>query len=293
MFIDDIKNRYTYLNTMKNIVLEEPHDRPITEGRQIFLHEALPAVLDRLMKERPTWRYKCTKTLHGNNPRVGELIIYDNDEELGKLWLENHWRDETLRYFFDNFRLTQARQRHMSTFSTKPDVAAKRIVKAFHLKTPKERAADAHKEAHSVVNGIAAETSWPFRRAKMRIEDRLFEYAARNWSDIKHHLNADDMDFPALAEANMEATTLIGSYHDNNGVTVRIESNGAYLVSRKTNDSFDAMTYTDATLTDHLRGALGLLKLVEDKGCVSGVGVRVKSNLYFVMDKKEGEPNAA
>jgi hypothetical protein len=287
MFIDDIKNRYTYLNTMKNIVHEEPLDRPYVAERQIILHDALPAVLDKLMKERPTWRYKSTKPIYGSNHRVNELIIYDNDEELGKLWLENHWRDETLRYFFDNFRLTQQRQRHMKTFSTKPDVAAKRIVKAFHLKTPKERAADAHKEAHSVVNGIGSEASWPFRRAKMRIEDRLFEYAARNWSDIKQYLNADDMDFPALAEANEEAVALIGSYNDNNGVTVRIESNGAYLVSRRANDGFDAVTYTDATLTDHLRGALGLLKLVEDKGYISGVGARVNTNLYFVMDKKE------
>jgi hypothetical protein len=287
MFIDDIKNRYTYLNSMKNIVHEEPLDRPYVAERQIILHDALPSVLDKLMKERPTWRYKCTKHLYGSNPRVSELIIYDNDEELGKLWIENHWRDETIRYFFDNFRLTQMSQRHMKTFSTKPDVAAKRIVKAFHLKTPKERAADAHKETHSVVNGIGSEASWPFRRAKMRIEDRLFEYAARNWSDIKQYLGADDMDFPALAEANEEAVALIGSYNDNNGVTVRIETNGAYLVSRKAAEGFDAVTYTDATLTDHLRGALGLLKLVEDKGYISGVGARVNTNLYFVMDKKE------
>ena len=288
MFVDTMKNRYTYLNSMKNIVHEEPLDRPEVAGRQIILHDALPSVLDKLMKERPTWRYKCTKHLYGSNPRVSELIIYDNDEELGKLWIENHWRDETIRYFFDNFRLTQMSQRHMKTFSTKPDVAAKRIVKAFHLKTPKERAADAHKETHSVVNGIGSEASWPFRRAKMRIEERLFEYAARNWSDIKQYLGVDDMDFPALAEANEEAVALIGSYNDNNGVTVRIESNGAYLVSRRANDGFDAVTYTDATLTDHLRGALGLLKLVEDKGYISGVGARVNTNLYFVMDKKEG-----
>jgi hypothetical protein len=286
MFIDDIKNRYTYLNSMKNIVHEEALERPEVAGRQIVMHTALPAVLDRLMKERPTWRYKCTKTLYGNTPRVDDFVIYDGDEQLGKLWIDTHWRDEAIRYFFDNFRLKQTRQRHMPTFSTKPDVAAKRIVKAFHLKTPKERAADAFKETHSVINGIASETSWPFRRAKGRIEDRLFEYAARNWSDIKQYLNADDMDFPALAEANQEAIMLMGFYNDNNGVTVRIESNGAYLVSRRANDGFDAVTYTDATLTDHLRGALGLLKLVEDKGYISGVGARVNTNLYFVMDKK-------
>ncbi len=292
MFIDDIKNRYTYLNSMKNIVYEEALDRPETVGREIILHDALPAVLDRLMKERPTWRYKCTKHLYGHNPRVNELIIYDNDEELGKLWIENHWRDETIRYFFDNFRLKQTRQRHMPTFSTKPDVAAKRIVKAFHLKTPKERAADAFKEAQPVIGGIFNDTSWPFRRAKSALEDKLFEYAARNWDTIKHHLGVDTtkLDLPALAEAFYEGLRMNEAYGNNEGVTVRIETNGAYLVSRKdANGAIDAVTYTDASLTDHLRGALGLLKLMDIKGYIDGVGVRVNTNLYFVMDKKAEE----
>jgi hypothetical protein len=288
MFIDDIKNRYTYLNSMKNLVHEEELERPEYPERVITLHTALPPVLDRLMKERPTWRYKSKQSFgpYGSNPRVSELVIFDNDEELGKLWIETHWRDETIRYFFDNFRLTQARQRHMKTFSTKPDVAAKRIVKAFHLKTPKERAADAYKDTQSVVSGIANETSWPFRRAKGQLEDKLFEYAARNWDTIKQDLDAGDLDFPALAEASDETFTLLSFFNHNNGVTVRIESNGAYLVSRRSNDGFDAVTHTDAALPDHLRGALGLLKLVEDKGYISGVGARVNSNLYFVMDKK-------
>lgn len=291
MFIDDIKNRYTYLNTMKNIVHEEALDRPVYSDREVILHEALPAVLDKLMKERPTWRYKCTQNLYGSNPRVSEFFIYDNDEKLGKLWIENHWRDSTLRYFFDNFRLTQSRQRHMATFSTKPDVAAKRIIKAFHLKTPKERAADAFKEAQPILNGIVSEAVWPLRRAKNALETELYEYLARNWETIKPHLgsSAVNLDFPAIFETHREANNLVEALNNNTGVTVRIESNGAYLVSRRTNNGLEAVTYTDTTLTDHLRGALGLLKLMEDKGYIDGVGVRVSSNVYFVMDKKAEE----
>jgi hypothetical protein len=244
------------------------------------------------MKERPTWRYKCIQPFYGSSARVNELIIYDNDEELGKLWIENHWRDETIRYFFDNFRLKQERQRHMPTFSTKPDVAAKRIVKAFHLKTPKERAADAFKETHPIINSILADTSWPFRRAKGVLEEKLFDYAARNWETIKHHLGVDtaNLDLPALAEAYYEGGRMNVAYANNEGVTVRIEANGAYLVSRKdANGAIDAVTHTDASLTDHLRGALGLLKLMDVKGYIDGVGVRVNTNLYFVMDKKAEE----
>jgi hypothetical protein len=121
------------------------------------------------------------------------------------------------------------------------------------------------------------------------LEEKMFDYAARNWETIKHHLGVDtaNLDLPALAEAYYEGGRINTAYANHEGVTVRIEANGAYLVSRKdANGAIDAVTHTDASLTDHLRGALGLLKLMDIKGYIDGVGVRVNTNLYFVMDKK-------
>ena len=54
MFIDDMKNRYTYLNTMKNIVWEESLDRPHRPALSIILHPDLEPVFDKLMRDRPT-----------------------------------------------------------------------------------------------------------------------------------------------------------------------------------------------------------------------------------------------
>lgn len=294
MFIDDVNNRYTYLNTLKNIAHEEPIERDAPPAREIILHPEMQPVLDRLLKERPTWRFKSTARLWGSDiKKVIDLDIYDGDEVLGRLWMDNHWRDGTIRYYFDNFRLRAARQRNTTSYTTKPDVAAKRIVKAFHLKTPKERAVDAFGDVRKAVNQVRSDADWPYRRGKGAVEKELIAYAVRNWETIKHHLGADaaKVDLPALFEADREAFDLYVAFEQSLGVMVRIESNGSYMVSRPENGTYDVVTLTDATLTDHLRGALGLLKLMQDGAHIDGVGLRVRANLYFVTDKK-AESNA-
>jgi len=291
MFIDDVKNRYTYLNTLKNIVLEEPFGRPDWEGREVSLHEALSPVLDRLLKERPTWRFKSTQNFYGSaTAKVTNLDIYDGDEVLGRLWIEHHWRDGGVRYNFDNFRLSKTRQRSGVSYTTKPDVAAKRIVKAFHLKTPKERASDAYADVRKAVSQVVTDASWPLRRGRSVIEKELFAYAVRNWETIAPHLGPDaaKVDLPALHEADREAYDLSVAFEGALGVTVRIESNGNYTISRNEGGTYDVVTVTDALLPEHVRGALGLLKLVQDGVHIDGVGLRVRANLYFVMDKSEG-----
>ncbi len=291
MFIDDVKNRYTYLNSLKNIVLEEPLERPNWEGREVSLHPDMQPVLDRLTKERPTWRFKSTQNFYGSaSAKVTNLDIYDGDEVLGRLWMEHHWRDGGVRYNFDNFRLSKTRQRSGVSYTSKPDVAAKRIIKAFHLKTPKERAAESFGDVRKAVSQVTSDANWPYRRGKNMIERALFDYAVRNWETIAPHLGPDaaKVDLPALFEADREAHDLSVAFESALGVMVRIESNGAYMISRPENGTYDVQTLTEATLTEHLRGALGLLKLVQDGAHIDGVGLRVRANLYFVMDK-EGE----
>jgi hypothetical protein len=58
MFINDINNRYVYLNSMRNVVWEQPADRTPNLDLTVSIHPELVLVLDKLMKERPTWRFK-------------------------------------------------------------------------------------------------------------------------------------------------------------------------------------------------------------------------------------------
>ena len=294
MFIDDINNRYTYLNSMKNIVHEEPTNNPIVPDRQIMADPNLNPLLDKLMRERPTWRFKTRDRFYtkGGACYAVRFDIYDGDEELGKLWMERHWRDNAVRYFFHNPRVSDERQRGGAAFSTKPEVAAKRILKAFHLKTPSERANEAFRMAGESITKSAAEVSWPLRKAKNSIESRLFAYAVNHWDKIKDYVTDDPrLDLPALALASHEAQWVQERFNSNGGVVVRIESNGSYLISRRVDEGYTMEIRDDSTLSDHVRGALGLLKLVNDGNIIPTVGVRTKANLYFVMDRQEESNN--
>lgn len=296
MFIDDVKNRYTYLNSMKNVVHEEPLERAVVPHRTIIIDPDMEPVLDRLLRERPTWRFKSTDPFwykvgvtHATN-----FEIYDGDEALGRLWTERHWRDGTVRYNFDNFRLEKSRQRNRVSFTTKPAEAVKRIVKAFHLKTPSERALDAFNDLRDTINKAAADNNWSMRRAKSSIERRLFDYAAKHWDEMKHHVtdDPDKLDFPTLVQADRDAQEMSEAFSGQGGTVVRIESNGTYMMARKADNGFAIETFNDSTLPDHVRGTLGLLKMLDDKSYVPGVGARANAKLYFVMDKK-GESNDA
>jgi hypothetical protein len=294
MFTDTMKNRYTYLNSMKNIVWEEPLEKPERPALTVILHPDLEPVFDKLLRDRPTWRFKSNELIHaGGDVAVTRdavrFKIYDGEEELGQLWRETHWRDSTVRYCFNNFRLNKERQRNSVSYTTKPDIAAKRIVKAFHMKTPSERAVDAQEAVRGVVGNIVQEAAWPVRKAKSVIEQLFYNYAITHWDEVKHMLGdkAEKIDLPSLAVAHNEAMLMQEAVSQGNGVNVQLEPNGTYSTSRPVNTGYDTHSYTDTTLPDHIRGALGLLKLIEDKTGIDGVGARVSATLYYVMDKKE------
>lgn len=288
MFIDDIKFRYTYLNTMKNVVWEQPIERPVVDGLTVVLNPDLEEVLDRLMRERPTWRFKSNQDFFGGSGfrRANTFNIYDGDEALGRLWVEPHWRDGTPRFYFTNFRLEKQRQRHLANYTTKPDVAAKRIVKAFHLKTPSERAADAQEAARAVASRAHADSSWPLRKAKSAIEGALYEYARANWDEIKHKLGdaVSKIDLPSITRANDDAYEIYAAVDSGKGQNVQLSPNGAYLVSRKVANSYHTETLRDEELSPEMRSSLGLLKLMEDHATIPGIGLRINANHYFVMD---------
>lgn len=286
MFIDDVTNRYTYLNSLKNIVWEEPRERTEFPDRKVVVAAGIEPLLNKLTKERPTWRFKSDQRAYSpESLTVTGFCIYDGDEDLGKVWIEKHWKTEEPRFYFTNFRLEKARQR--TSYTTKLDVAYKRIVKAFHMRTPKERAADAVSTVRELAGSIVNETTWPLRRAKQVLETALFEYAQRHWDEVQHMVGQDAkvIDLPALTQAADEARLMSNAVQNGEGVAVRIEPNGTYSASRSVGDSYEVLAYSEDTLPDHLRGALGLLKLMEDKNSIAGVGLRVNRNLYFVLDK--------
>lgn len=282
-FIDDIKYDYAYLNSLKNLVHERPKNNP-NNSRDVALHKDLYPLVDTLMKERPTWRYKSSEPIYQGSETyfIRQLFIYDGNEVLGKLWLDHYWNGGQARFYFTNHRLNLNSNR--TSFSSKPKVAAKRILKAFHMKTPTERAAEAQQRVNKAVQVNLGKTRWPYQRAKMAVEAPLLDYAIKHWDEIKDELGPDAIksDYPTIAQSHAENVALDQMFNGGMGLTVLIEANDTYSLTKSAGQTHHVVSYTDSALPEYVRSALGLLKLVEDNAYIPDVGLRVSNNLFYI-----------
>ena len=292
MFIDDINHSYHYLNASKSIVWENEKSRfTIPDGVSLDIRPDLYQILDKLLRERPTWRFKSDQRVYVGNGQTNVFIntfhIYDGDEQLGKLWGETHWQDNAARYYFNNHRLAKTRQRGNGNFTTKPQVAIKNILKAFHVLSPSERASRAYTEVRTAVANKANSHSIAKSRAIEAIKNELIAYAIDNWEVVNAALAdpAKHSRLPTIMEASQEITQMTSRFEGGQGCLVRVEHNGAYLVARPDNSTYDTKIVQDSMLSDHMRGALGLLKLVDDNTYIGDVGMRIKANLFFIEDQ--------
>ena len=89
-------------------------------------------------------------------------------------------------------------------------------------------------------------------------------------------------------EINSEKTIVdaVNTAFKANNTCIIVLDGGTYTVKNKEES---LITYTDETLPDHLRGKLGLLKLVNVKQIVGGVGCRVTSTVFVVMLDEEAQ----
>jgi len=276
-----------------SIMVERPHTMAQTDpGRSARLSDDLRPLVDRLMKERPRWRFLAHHAYGGGNPIIiKELHVYEEDEKLGAIGVERHWRDASLRYNYTSARGVAGRGR----YSSKLPVATKGILKMFFLRTPLERLSD----AASKINGVTATTVGKVNNrvytTRRMIEGAAYARALLDWPTMKAVLGdaVADIDLPSLAQEQADITVLSNAVSDGNGRIVRVNREDNYLVGRRAEENYAMVIHDDNTMPANLKGNLGILKMVEDGSAIPGVGVRVDAQTFFVLIEEEaGDGNA-
>jgi len=295
MFIDDIKNTYIYLDTLKRVVWENPNDRIISRDLAVTAHPAMLPLFHRLLRDRPTWRFKSTTPAYANTTRIEtkEFRIYDIDEEIGTVRVEYHWSNpEQPRYYFSNHRLKLVRQRRGEPYSTKIEVAAKRILKAFHLKTPSERASEAFHSVRGVISTTNSKSYSRISRARQQIERAAYDYAAKNWDSFVALIGepVKDLDYPEVLRNAAEVAELATALAGHTGTLIRLEANDSYMVAQsQESGGYIVRHYNDATMPEHLLTPLGLLKMVDVGTFIPDIGIRAEHSLFFALPQPQEE----
>jgi hypothetical protein len=283
MFMDDIKNEYFYPMGGTSVVLElqKGWHSYGKEGTAV-VHPTMVTFIDALRVKRPTWRFKSTERVYDNEGQeLRNFDVYDGNEQLGRVWTERHWRTGETRYGLNNHRIEASRQRGSGSFSTKVGVATKKVLDSFGVKSLDELAVDAAKKITGVLNNVYSNTSFTYSSSKQKAMKALATYIEANWETLKTYTTGcDHIDLRELREQH-EAVAKAHNSLTNDGC-VTLFMHGDRMVMQRHDKPSRVVTFND--LTEKQRANLGMLKLMEDKAFVAGVGMRVDSDTFLLLD---------
>jgi len=283
MFIDDIKNEYFYPMGGTSVVLEFSKSW-VSYGKEgtAVVHPSMAAFIDALRVKRPTWRFKSTERVYDNEGQeLRNFDVYDGNEELGRVWTERHWRTGETRYCLNNHRVQASRQRGGGSFSTKVGVATKKVLDSFGMKSLDELAEDAAKKISATLSTTYNNASHTYHRAKSKATESLAAYIEANWETLKTYTTGcDHIDLRELRE-HREATDKAYRALTTDG-SATLFTRGDQMVMKYYDKPASVVTFDK--LTEKHRAALGMLKLMEDKAFVAGIGMRVDRETFFLLD---------
>lgn len=282
MFQNDNKFNYIPLDSRGVLMLEVPKEVD-TEGLEFEVHPFLPPLLNILMRERPTWRFKDTLYHRPNGKfRAGGFDVYDGGEKLGTLSVTTYGG---VQYNFINARIKAKSKRGNAAYSADPQRAAQRILKAFHKRTPKERSTEACDSARSIIASVSQAKQWALQRSWQPIANDITRYVISHWDELAPRMGLPvDHSIVGDFTAHNHHDALLQASTNGAMLILREEEANTYLVSRPTGSTTVIRTMATADMPEPMLRKLGLLKLVEAKDIIPDVGMRIDANTFAITD---------
>jgi predicted nucleic acid-binding Zn-ribbon protein len=255
-------------------------------------HTLLKQTIVKLAPMYPLWQFVVPKVFMGDE--VNTFKVVANGEELGSISRLYHGRDYVVAV--TNHRISENRTRG-SEYKTKDvDKAVLKVKKTFSPRNPKERLAEAQKEADRLINNQENGKDRALEKHKYNIREAMLSYAlgAGYEAFVAHvHTLEPRVKDQVLAniegekELRMEVKSIeeIRRQFENQIAALVVRDSGKYLVRIDDN----VQIYDDNTLPESMKRNLGMLKLVDAGFFLSGVGCRVNDEVFVVSANEEQE----
>ena len=226
--------------------------------------------------------------IYGENVRF--VRVYEDHTQLGQIGVildnTNGW---LLAYDCDVLR--DKRQRGMYTTTKKIDRAIKEIEATFRPPTLEKLAADAISMASARLQGMVSSSANDVRRAMLLIENKVIEYVINNFDAVVKHSGIPEDKLQELRR-RVNTWTPARELFQGKKCFVFIDE-GKYVLhpaegkAVDCQDDEDFIIMTAEELPIELSQKVGMLKLVEDKKLVDGIGYRSDGNTFIVSYDKE------
>ena len=263
----------------------------ITVKEDMKIYPFLETLIYTLAEKNPSWTFEQSWTRWENNVRyAGEfkVSVTATKELLGEIGVDTRRHPDKGRenvYTVANERISRSRDRGRALKSSKIKEVIKAINKNFHAETIKERIDKAwvqaewhlmhsHRNTYSELEDVRAKLG---KVALSVVRRTHWDTFMQVLTEVSPELAKSATELDELIEQHNKAEDLHSKFQSKNLLTVIIDD-GKYIVS---DNSGNMRTYTSDDLPEQVKQQVGMLKLVEEKAPIPGVGLRV-GDMYLI-----------
>lgn len=190
-------------------------------------------------------------------------------------------------FCISNDRISKKMERSNEMFTSDPKKALQTIKKMFGKPDAQEHLRSSEIKAQEILNSAFRNKQRMIDRNDYNVNAKMVAFA-RGAGAVQFALHLtqqhDNTTIALMQDTDVLKTEMltvegVKDAFDNNKVSMVIVVDKNYVV--KTGDN--VQLYDDNTLPEHIRGKLGLLKLVENEQVVTGIGCRVSVNAFVVV----------
>lgn len=261
------------------------------EGSVFFINEFIAPLILELAKKQPHWQLISDDyTSAGRGKRFTRFVVYHNRVSLGKLYTEH--RGGTGNVFsIQNTRISKGLQRSSSRSRTTKDLAKaiNIVIKNFRSDTTAEALEATLEYTRTQLNRQHAQTQSDFddfyRRILWKLQPEIMSKWQETYRDLAARNGADINTIESIEEAfNKNKLSLeVRRCEAINGGAVVLIRGDEYIVSNGLQSTNYMQLHSTDTLPIGLKRAVGLLKLAPENEIISGVGIKVRENTFYVI----------
>ena len=259
---------------------------------------ALERVALRLVKRNPKWKLVVDgwPVNTDGRRRAKKFWVYQGSERLGWVAVGHNYTTNGPSITFDSPTLSMNRERKQYNETGSEDTAVRVIEKNFFAKPLEQVLLEQIGVSRGVIQEFHENKQRVLRGLREDINPSILRYVWDNIDTLRGELvanyGATDRlidDTLAAQEALENITPISKATRSEHGWVAHMVliREGTYYTYEFGAELPPIVSYTTDTLPPNIKGKLGMLKLVEAKNLITGIGARINENTYVVLEGTE------
>lgn len=283
--------------TYANIILKQDNDDANGNKVASKIDPFLALLVEPLALKYPNWEFKETGTSYESymgatgygkkNFTATTFKVFEKREELGTIYVDKYNRQE--RYAVDNFRIDAMRERGSGMKTIHLKKAMRHVEKYFGKKNLDEKMNDARQRAETVAyhasNELTRQQEWAWNRLTSHAKEFL---VSKYWHEFSAFLGVkeikDAVEYPKLFSEGKAGKQLYDAVRDSKKDYYLVSIEGMRYSISRANDPIQIKESDE--LPAFIKRSVGMLKLLEDKQIIGGVGMRVDAETFIVLPQE-------